>query len=253
MGEWFDELSRLMASGMSRRAALRRLGGGLALSVLATVGIRHSSAEAASENGTFQLPSSYVPLFFVNGFVNGDEADNGNVPDPDTGPKNENGCREGDPDCETLGENGEKEIICYDASGQPVFKAEWAGGGDTTVHCAPGTTAVVGSIPLFGMRRLGAASVEEPAPPQGLTEIFGSNVQLQPQSTPNWVNLVLHYTDEDVTDIDEWTLRMFYWDEQLAHWVELPSEVNPDANTVTVWNVDVSAFADALHRVSIFA
>ena len=91
-----------------------------------------------------------------------------------------------------------------------------------------------------------------PAPPAGLRYLTGAQIQLQPQSTPNAVNLTLYYYDDQLGSTPEANLRAFYWSDQLGIWVELPVTLDPQANSVTIYNVDVSAFTDGRHHVGVF-
>jgi hypothetical protein len=89
-------------------------------------------------------------------------------------------------------------------------------------------------------------------PPTGLRQLSGAQLQLQPLSTPNVVSLTLYYYDDQLGSTDEASLRAFYWSDELGLWVELPVTLDPLANSVTIHNLDVSAFADGLHHVGVF-
>lgn len=47
------------------------------------------------------------------------------------------------------------------------------------------------------------------------------------------MTLVVRYLDEDVTEIDELSLGVFWWDEMQKTWVVLPTTVDTSANTLT--------------------
>ncbi len=130
----------------------------------------------------------------------------------------------------------------YDENGNPV-ETTWG----------PGTAQGEQSAPLFGLLKLGASSAP-PAQqtPVGLQQVMSTQVQIQPLGTPNYVNMTLYYTNAQLGALPETNLRMFYFDTGLGAWVELPATVDPLTNSVTVYNVDVSAFADTLHYVGVF-
>lgn len=92
-----------------------------------------------------------------------------------------------------------------------------------------------------------AAPVPLPGAPVMLTDL-----ELQPNDTPNYVNVVLLYTDEELAGLLESSLRVFYYDVNAGKWVELPIIVDPIANTITIVNIDVSAFANGACHIGIF-
>src|SRR5690242_11347003 len=54
MEHWLDDVARTVASGVSRRQALRRIGGGFAAAVAASLGLAPKEALAACPTGTRQ-------------------------------------------------------------------------------------------------------------------------------------------------------------------------------------------------------
>ena len=314
MGEWFDELARTMAQGISRRDAIRRLGGGLMAVALASVLPQRVSVVSAQdacgcEKGQACVNNACTPVCDFKGdgdgfcdeirggctceltvernpicarrggsgneCISSDECPegegcivdfeiNGTSPEIDlTGfcaticKKKKDDDDDEDDETETEDANGTvigvdddkpKKVACLNPDGS-WGEVEHTGGGDVeaTILCDPPAGALE-STPLLGLRKLGRAAIPTQ---QGLREIVAAEIQLQPLSTTNSVNIALRYTDADVAGIDETTLRMFYYHQGYDQWVQLPATVDPVANTVTVYNVDVSAFLNTLHRVAV--
>ena len=78
-------------------------------------------------------------------------------------------------------------------------------------------------------------------------------IHIQPLGTPNYVNLNLYYTDEMLDGTPDWMLRLFYYHEGLHRWIEVPKNHNSEEQFVWTDNVDVSALANELHWVALFA
>ena len=148
-------------------------------------------------------------------------------------------------------------VECLDEAGRVVAVVEVVSGEPVEVTCE--REVGIGDVQpaLLAMLVLGAPDKQPGAPPIGTTgglhEVLVTQIQIQPTSTPNYVNLTLHYTDAQVAGIPESNLRVLYFDDVFGVWVELPAVVSPHTNSITVYNLDVSAFTDRLHRVGIFA
>jgi hypothetical protein len=118
-----------------------------------------------------------------------------------------------------------------------VVTVQWVGGGDIRVTHDP----------------VDVRTNPGPRVPPWLHEIREANLKLVPVSTPNSVNIVMHYTQEDIASagVNEAGLRMAYYNPVMVRWVELPVTVDTVNNTVTTANVDVSAFGSWLTQVGI--
>src|SRR5262249_35227575 len=105
-----------------------------------------------------------------------------------------------------------------------LLTVQWSSGGEVLVTTSP--------------------SRSNSTVPSGLNILKPIDLEMLPKLTPNGVNLVLHYTDADVANqaVAGGALRAFYFAAPLGRWVELPVTVDTAAHTVTVSNVDVSAF-----------
>ncbi len=177
------------------------------------------------------MPGGWGPVY-------GQTVDGGNTNDDD-----DDGQDQG---CGDLGDDVECERVDEDnggfASSDGVLSVRRTGGEAVVVIYEPETDP------------LGTAG--NPPAPGGLREVTTANVQVQPDGgTPNFVNLTLSYTDEELAalGVSEGSLRMFYYDPGLGTWVELPIVIDQIANTVTVVNLDVSAFANSPHLIALFA
>ncbi len=231
---WIDSVAKALASGISRRTALRRLGTGIAVVALAPfLSLRDSNGVSAQQTcPRGQTCDEIGP-------------DSGNDGGDDVGPGDSPGCEPGEPNCVVICRGEQTQFVCLAADGSELFTADCAGGQEVVVRCRElGGSA--GQAPLLGLRRL------QVNVPVGLRQVMAVKLQLQPLETPNFVNLTLHYTDEQVQGVAESGLRAFYFHDGLSAWVEMPSVVNPPANSVTMTHVDVSAFADALHDLGLF-
>ncbi len=154
------------------------------------------------------------------------------------------GCRQDDPACGTLQE-GNREF----RSDDDVFWAFLVDGKPVVVVYEP--AADVELPPVLGFQRF-VASRRPDAQFVPLRQVVAADVQIQPLGTPNYVNITMHYSDDQIGGLQESSLRMFYFDDDLGAWIELPSLVDPLQDTVTVMNVDVSAFANRLHRIAVY-
>jgi len=116
-----------------------------------------------------------------------------------------------------------------------ALSLQWTSGGEVQVIEAP----------------IDLASTPGPAAPDGLHEIKAASLQLTPVTTPNGVNLIFRYTDADrgMQAVSGGPLRLFYYTQ--GQWVELPTTLDTTQHTVTVSNLDVSAFAAASTRVAL--
>ncbi len=83
-----------------------------------------------------------------------------------------------------------------------------------------------------------------PALPSGLKSQREVNLLLAPNGAPTTAALVVHYSDADTAGLNGGAaaLRVEYYSVPLARWVELPKSVDTAAKTLTVNNLDVSAF-----------
>ena len=127
-------------------------------------------------------------------------------------------------------------IVRLDAafnSADGVLTVQWVSGGNVL--------AMNGSVATI------------PAAPSGLAILRSTGLQMIPQSTPNGVNLVIHYSDSDVAKqaVKDGALRAFYYTSALGRWVELPVSEDKTGHTVTVSNVDVSAFEAGLTSLAL--
>jgi hypothetical protein len=173
------------------------------------------------------------------------EADSGNTRTETTTVQNV--C---DPDGPCIVNTGTTKMTCYDLQQQLLLGLE-VNSGWLEVLCGSATASA--GLEVFGMKVFpAAAQPATPAPPPGLRELTGLELQLQPIITPNDVTLTLYYTDAQLGSSQESALRIFYRDDTLDTWVELPVTVDAAANSVTVQGLDVSAFADNPHRVGVF-
>jgi hypothetical protein len=115
-------------------------------------------------------------------------------------------------------------------------------------------------IPPDQLAAMNDGTFPGPAGPSGLVRVAAANVQLQPTATPNHVTLTLHYTDEQLAalGVSEASLGVYLFVPDSANpqgpgtWVKLPATLDPATNTLTISDVDVSAFANVLHQVAIF-
>ncbi len=55
--------------------------------------------------------------------------------------------------------------------------------------------------------------------------------------------LVIHYTDAAAAGLDESRLQIFYWNEAQQQWVGMPTTVDAQANTLTVYLDHLTLFA----------
>jgi hypothetical protein len=136
------------------------------------------------------------------------------------------------------------------SAGCDPIKIEYVAGGAVRVICAEGGGEQNGNsaalLPTFGFRGLSVS-----ADPDGLHQVVSGQVFLQAIDPPNTVNLIVHYTDDEVAGIDENTLRLFY--DAGGVWVEMPVTIDTAANTATVTNVDVSAFGGGFTALGLYA
>jgi hypothetical protein len=88
--------------------------------------------------------------------------------------------------------------------------------------------------------------------PEGLNEVSRAHIQLQPLTTPNELNVTLFYDEGALGAVQEESLRMFYFDSDANAMVEIVAFVDTEANSVTAYNVDVSAFAGGYRHVGLF-
>ncbi len=116
---------------------------------------------------------------------------------------------------------------------------------ETTI--ADGAPAAGLDIAVFGLRRLDSTDTHVE-----LRQVYGVWVQIQPIRTPNRVNLSIRYGELELFGAPESNLRLFYYHDDLLSWVEMPSFVDIEHDTILAMNVDVSAFADRLHRLGLF-
>jgi hypothetical protein len=128
--------------------------------------------------------------------------------------------------------------------------ADCEAGKPVVARCPDGRSVDGVAQPVLAFRKMGSVAV--PPAPGGLQQVMATELQLQPLDTPNYVDLILHYSDGQVP-VSEGGLRAFYYHEILTAWVELPVTVDPVGNAVTVQNVDVSAFAAAPRWLGLFA
>ena len=89
-----------------------------------------------------------------------------------------------------------------------------------------------------------ATDSPSPAPPGGLKAIRDFNLKLAPTGVPTNANLVVKYADSDVAGLPGGpaALQLQYWSVPLQRWVGLPSVLDTNAHTLSVINIDVSAF-----------
>ncbi len=135
------------------------------------------------------------------------------------------------------------EVFWMDASHASSTTAD----GVVTLQWVSGGTVQVTEDPID-------ASTPTPPLPAGLKQLRGANLELIPLSTPNQVNLILHYTDQDVASngVNEATVTMYYYNPVAAAWLHIPgATTDTNANTVTWTNVDISIFGSRLTRVSV--
>nr|MDO8079461.1 hypothetical protein [Candidatus Freyarchaeota archaeon] len=83
-------------------------------------------------------------------------------------------------------------------------------------------------------------------PPSGLAflECFVS-ISVNDSSALQGINIIIHYTDSKVAELglNERTLAIWYWNETLGNWIQLPSTVDTISNTVTAYTTHLTNFA----------
>jgi hypothetical protein len=240
---WIDSLAKTLSGDLSRRAVLRWLGVGGAGLLLGT-GAAQSAAAAPSPSGR-QVCGRTAPC--PN---DGDDSSGETENEEPHGP-----CARDTADaCGVLcGDDDITHLSCLDAEGAPRIWIDCAGNGALVARCDLEDDVSAQAEPVQGLFRLRATAGIAPGPPAGLHGLLTAQIQLQPLATPNSVTLTLFYPDSDLSGVSETLLRAFYFVDELSVWVELFATVDPALNTVTIRDVDVSAFADRLRWIGIFA
>ena len=241
---WIDSLARALTDDLSRRAVLRRLGAAAGMLLGAGAATPARRAEAATWFGQVADCRRTATC------GDGDESVGEPQGDEPHGP-----CARDTADaCGVLcGEEDVTRLTCSDVAGAPRVWIDCVGSEALIARCDLDDTVSALTDPLQSLHKLRAASTTTPVPPAGLRELLTAQIQLQPLATPNSVTLTLFYPDTDLLGVSETTLRAFYFVDELSVWVELVATVDPPLNAVRVHNVDVSAFANRLRWISIFA
>gem|GEM_PF-2086504 len=87
------------------------------------------------------------------------------------------------------------------------------------------------------------ATDASPALPLGWRSIREFNLKLAPIGAPTKATVVIHYSDTDVANAgDPSSFAVFYYSVPLQRWVQVPATLDANAHTVTVSDIDVSAF-----------
>jgi len=207
-----------------------------------------SGASVAASNGNGNDNSSGNDNGNSNGNDNSSGNDNGNSNGNDNSSGNDNGNSNGNDNSNSNGNNNDNGSNVSAQATLSGSSASFSGaGGVVTVQYVSGGNVDVNS------EAINLASDAGPAIPAGVAQVEAVSLQLVPVTTPNDVNVTLHYTDAMTAAqaVKGGPLRMFYYAAPLGRWVELPVSQDAAAHTVTVSSVDVSAFAPGLTRLAL--
>ncbi len=133
----------------------------------------------------------------------------------------------------TASEGGEILATTEEGSSAKVTLPVGAVSADAEITVTPvGTAESVGGAPPAGSFMVG-----------GYVYSFTATVDGEEVSEfDEAVTLTFTYTDDQVSDLDESTLTIYYWDSDISEWVALESTVDTDNNTVTADTTHFSEF-----------
>lgn len=134
----------------------------------------------------------------------------------------------------TASEGGEVLATTEEGSSAKVTLPAGAVSADAEITVTPvGTAESVGGAPPTGSFMVG-----------GYVYTFTATVDGETVSEfDEAVTLTFTYTDDQVSDLDESTLTIYYWDSDTSEWVALESTVDSDNNTVTADTTHFTEFA----------
>jgi len=133
----------------------------------------------------------------------------------------------------TASEGGTVEATTEEGTSAKVTLPAGAVSADTEITVTPvGTAESVGGTPPAGSFMVGDYVYTFTA------TVDGETVSEFDQA----VTLTFTYTDDQVSDLDESNLTIYYWDSDVSEWIALESTVDSDNNTVTASTTHFSDF-----------